>query len=70
MSAGSEAKYKDACVGIPEAGDWFSPIIVVAVGAAFFPRDEFAVGNKAGTAGTGNHIAIKFNEPVWTPGHR
>lgn len=70
MSAGGEAENKNARIRIAEAGNRFSPIFVLAVGASFFSRYEFAVRDEAGTTRAGNNFTIELNEPVWVAGHR
>ena len=70
VRAGSEPKNKNTRVGFSEARHGLAPIIVVTVCTTFFPCDELAVRDKAGTTRAGNNFTIELNEPVWVAGHR
>jgi hypothetical protein len=53
MCSGSESKYQDAGSWVAEAGDWFRPIGLVAVGAAAGLSDAAAVVAEAGATVAG-----------------
>ena len=59
VRAGREADQEHAGAGIAEAGHWFGPIILVAVGATFYASDFLAVFNQARTSPASNNLAIQ-----------
>jgi hypothetical protein len=63
VRAGREAENDDASVGIAEAGDRFAPVVAIAIGAALFPCDLFAISNQSRTASTGNNFAVEIVQP-------
>ena len=63
MGPWGKAEDNDAGVGVSEAGDGFTPVVVVQVGTAFFAGDLFAVLDQARAKSTRDDFGIELYQP-------
>ena len=62
MGTGARPETRTSHLGLQTKNRF--PVFVIAIGAALFACDLFAVRNKARAACTGDNLAVELDEPV------
>src|SRR5277367_1248846 len=63
VRAGSEPEDENPRIGIAESGDGLSPVLAIAISAAFLASNPFAVFHQPRTAGASDDFGVELDEP-------